>query len=78
VGVGLGDAVNVGVMVEVGVTVAVAVGEDVTVAVAVAVGSAKIPALHADNKIDSPKNKIMTFFIQFLLKRLRFDRALRV
>ena len=66
VGVGMGDAVNVGVMVEVGVIVAVAVGEDVTVTVAVAVGLANTPAPHPDNKIDNPKNKMATFFIQFL------------
>ncbi len=65
-GVGLGDAVHVGVMVGVGEGVAVAVGEDVAVTVCVAVGAAKIPPPHADDKIDNPKSKAIIFFMQFL------------
>ena len=65
---GLGEAVNVGVMVKVWVGVAVLVGgRGVKVVVGVEVGSANTPVPHPDNKIDIPKNKANIFFIRFLL-----------
>ena len=68
VGVGMGEAVKVGVIVAVGVIVEVTVGEGVIVIVAVAVGSglANAPDSHPDNKIESPRIKIIVFFIRFL------------
>jgi hypothetical protein len=62
----MGEAVKVGVIVEVGVTVEVTVGEGVIVIVAVGIGLANTPDSHPDNKIESPRIKIIVFFIRFL------------
>jgi hypothetical protein len=62
----MGEAVNVGVMVEVGEAVTVAVGEGVSVIVAVGRGLANTPVPHPTNKMESPKTRIIVFFIQFL------------
>lgn len=69
---GVGEAVNVGVMVKVGVTVARSAsvggrGVNVVVGVEVDVDSAKTPVPHPDNKIDNPITKINIFFICFLV-----------